>query len=135
MKPALISFSQLELRLIDTASLATQSTLIYYQLFAKKSYVWLAYVPLGASYGNQNIQILGLIYALSVLAYFIAIFNRPRSRTTLIILALTLALLVVDWYQGDPLRTYSLVSSSSIILAIASLVLFLLRQYTSNTND
>ena len=135
MKPALTSFSQLELRIIDTASLATQSTLIFYQLFAKKSYVWLAYVPLGASYGNQNIQILGLIYALSVLAYLIAIFNRPRARTTLIILALTLALLVVDWYQGDPLRTYSLVSSASIILAIASLVLFLLRQYTSNTND
>lgn len=130
MKPVLGHFSFLELRLIDTSSLATQFTVIYYHLFLKKSYIWTAYLPLESSYGNQCAYSFALLFFSSLLAYLSTYLYRPLPRITLSILFLTLLLLLVDWYHGDPLRSYPLGSLSSVVLAFGTLFLFLFRIFS-----
>ena len=132
MKPVLGPFSFLELRLIDTASLATQTTVIFYHLFLKKSYIWTAYLPLKSSYGNQCAYAFALIYLLSLLAFLSSCFYRPLPWITLAILFFTFLLLLVDWYHVDPLRSYLLGSLSSVILALGTFVLFLIRLFLRN---
>jgi hypothetical protein len=132
MKSVSGSFSSLELSLIDTSSLASQSTVFLYHLFWKKSFFWTAYLPLEASYGNQLFQSLFFIYFLSLSAYLFTLFRRPHLQITLVILILTFALFCVSLYQGDPLRSYQVGSPSSVVLALGTLVLFLLRLWLGN---